>query len=243
MKEQFSRIKMMYGDKGMEALFNAKVAVFGIGGVGGHVAEALARSGIGHLMLVDKDVVSESNINRQIVALHSTVGQPKVQVMKKRCLDINPDIIIEEKKCFFLPENSDEFDFNGYSYIVDAVDTVAAKIEIIRKAKDAGIPVISCMGAGNKKDPSKFMVADISKTTVCPLARVMRRELRNRGIKDVKVLFSTEEPVKTVTDESSDRKGLGMAPGSNAFTPSVAGLIMAGTVINDIIESMGGISC
>lgn len=235
MIDQFSRIQMIYGEKGMEKLHGAKVAVFGIGGVGGYVAEALARSGIGHLMLVDKDVVSVTNINRQIVALHSTVGKSKVKVMKDRCLDINPNIIIEEKECFFLPENSDTFDFNGYSYIVDAVDTVTAKIEIINKAKKAGIPVISCMGAGNKIDPTKFMVADIEKTTVCPLARVMRRELRARGIRDVKVLFSTEKPVEIVTDKDTERKGMGTAPGSTAFAPSVAGLIIAGTVINDII--------
>lgn len=235
MIDQFSRIEMIYGEKGMEKLHAAKVAVFGIGGVGGYVVEALARSGIGHLMLVDKDVVSVTNINRQIVALHSTVGKSKVKVMKDRCLDINPNITVEEKECFFLPENSGSFDFNGYSYIVDAVDTVTAKIEIIKKAKEADIPVISCMGAGNKIDPTKFMVADIEKTTVCPLARVMRRELRARGIKNVKVLFSTEKPVETVTDKGVEKKGMGTAPGSTAFAPSVAGLIIAGTVINDLI--------
>ena len=235
MIDQFSRIEMIYGEKGMEKLHAAKVAVFGIGGVGGYVVEALARSGIGHLLLVDKDVVSVTNINRQIVALHTTVGKSKVKVMKDRCLDINPNIIVEEKECFFLPENSGSFDFNGYSYIVDAVDTVTAKIEIIKKAKEADIPVISCMGAGNKIDPTKFMVADIEKTTVCPLARAMRRELRARGIKDVKVLFSTEKPVETVTDKGAEKKGMGTAPGSTAFSPSVAGLIIAGTVINDLI--------
>ena len=235
MIDQFSRIEMIYGEKGMEKLHAAKVAVFGIGGVGGYVVEALARSGIGHLLLVDKDVVSVTNINRQIVALHSTVGKSKVKVMKDRCLDINPNITVEEKECFFLPENSGSFDFNGYSYIVDAVDTVTAKIEIIKKAKEADIPVISCMGAGNKIDPTKFMVADIEKTTVCPLARVMRRELRARGIKDVKVLFSTEKPVETETDKGAEKKGMGTAPGSTAFAPSVAGLIIAGTVINDLI--------
>lgn len=235
MNDQFARIRMIYGARGMEKLQKAKVAVFGIGGVGGHIAEALARSGIGQMMLVDKDVVSVTNLNRQIVALHSTIGKSKVRVMKERCLDINPSVIIEEKECFFLPENSDTFDFNGYSYIVDAVDTVSAKIEIIRKAKGCGIPVISCMGAGNKIDPTKFMVADIEKTTVCPLARVMRRELRSRGIKDVKVLYSTEKPVETVTDKDTETKGNGTAPGSTAFAPSVAGLIIAGTVINDLV--------
>lgn len=232
MKEQFARTQIVYGASSMEKLYAAKVAIFGVGGVGGYVAEALARSGIGHLLLVDNDKVSVTNINRQIIALHSTIGKSKVQVMKARCLDINPDIIIEEKECFFLPENSDSFDFNGYSYIVDAVDTVSAKIELIRKAKEAGVPVISCMGAGNKTDPSKFMVADISKTTVCPLARVMRRELKARGIKDVKVLFSTESPVKK--EEGTEKKGGGTAPGSTAFAPSVAGLLMAATVVNEI---------
>lgn len=232
MKEQFARTQIVYGASSMEKLYAAKVAIFGVGGVGGYVAEALARSGIGHLLLVDNDKVSVTNINRQIIALHSTIGKSKVQVMKARCLDINPDIIIEEKECFFLPENSDSFDFNGYSYIVDAVDTVSAKLELIGKAKEAGVPVISCMGAGNKTDPSKFMVADISKTTVCPLARVMRRELKARGIKDVKVLFSTESPVKK--EEGTEKKGGGTAPGSTAFAPSVAGLLMAATVVNEI---------
>lgn len=235
MNDQFARIRMIYGASGMDKLHKAKVAVFGVGGVGGYIVEALARSGIGQMMLVDKDVVSVTNINRQIVALHSTIGKSKVSVMKDRCLDINPGIIIEEKECFFLPENSDTFDFSGYSYIVDAVDTVSAKIEIIRKAKLEGVPVISCMGAGNKIDPTKFMVADIEQTSVCPLARVMRKELKSRGIKGVKVLFSTEKPVVTATDEDTERLGMGTVPGSTAFAPSVAGLIIAGTVINDIV--------
>lgn len=235
MNDQFARIRMIYGASGMDKLHKAKVAVFGVGGVGGYIVEALARSGIGQMMLVDKDVVSVTNINRQIVALHSTIGKSKVSVMKDRCLDINPGIIIEEKECFFLPENSDTFDFSGYSYIVDAVDTVSAKIEIIRKAKLEGVPVISCMGAGNKIDPTKFMVADIEQTSVCPLARVMRKELKSRGIKGVKVLFSTEKPVVTATDEDTERLGMGTVSGSTAFAPSVAGLIIAGTVINDIV--------
>lgn len=235
MREQFARTQIIYGASSMEKLYAAKVAVFGVGGVGGYVAEALARSGIGHLMLVDNDTVSVTNINRQIIALHSTIGKSKVQVMKARCQDINPDITVEAKECFFLPENSDSFDFSGYSYIVDAVDTVSAKIELIRKAKETGIPVISCMGAGNKTDPAKFMVADISKTTVCPLARVMRRELKARGIKDVKVLFSTETPV--MKEVGAEKKGGGAAPGSTAFAPSVAGLLIAATVINEIAGS------
>ena len=235
MREQFARTQIIYGASSMEKLYAAKVAVFGVGGVGGYVAEALARSGIGHLLLVDNDTVSVTNINRQIIALHSTIGKSKVQVMKERCQDINPDITVEAKECFFLPENSDSFDFSGYSYIVDAVDTVSAKIELIRKAKETGIPVISCMGAGNKTDPAKFMVADISKTTVCPLARVMRRELKARGIKDVKVLFSTETPV--MKEVGAEKKGGGAAPGSTAFAPSVAGLLIAATVINEIAGS------
>ena len=232
MREQFARTQIIYGASSMEKLYAAKVAVFGVGGVGGYVAEALARSGIGHLLLVDNDTVSVTNINRQIIALHSTIGKSKVQVMKERCQDINPNIIIEEKECFFLPENSDSFDFEGYSYIVDAVDTVSAKIELIKKAKEAGVPVISCMGAGNKTDPTKFTVADISKTAVCPLARVMRRELKSRGIKDVKVVYSTESPV--VTEKGTEMKGGGIAPGSTAFAPSVAGLLIAATVVNDL---------
>lgn len=232
MREQFARTQIIYGASSMEKLYAAKVAVFGVGGVGGYVAEALARSGIGHLLLVDNDTVSVTNINRQIIALHSTIGKSKVRVMKERCQDINPDIIIEEKECFFLPENSDSFDFEGYSYIVDAVDTVSAKIELIKKAKEAGVPVISCMGAGNKTDPTKFTVADISKTSVCPLARVMRRELKSRGIKDVKVVYSTESPV--VTEKGTEMKGGGIAPGSTAFAPSVAGLLIAATVVNDL---------
>ena len=232
MREQFARTQIIYGVSSMEKLYAAKVAVFGVGGVGGYVAEALARSGIGHLLLVDNDTVSVTNINRQIIALHSTIGKSKVQVMKERCQDINPDIIIEEKECFFLPENSDSFDFEGYSYIVDAVDTVSAKIELIKKAKEAGVPVISCMGAGNKTDPTKFTVADISKTSVCPLARVMRRELKSRGIKDVKVVYSTESPV--VTEKGTEMKGGGMSPGSTAFAPSIAGLFIAATVVNDL---------
>ena len=232
MREQFARTQIIYGVSSMEKLYAAKVAVFGVGGVGGYVAEALARSGIGHLLLVDNDTVSVTNINRQIIALHSTIGKSKVQVMKERCQDINPNIIIEEKECFFLPENSDSFDFEGYSYIVDAVDTVSAKIELIKKAKEAGVPVISCMGAGNKTDPTKFTVADISKTAVCPLARVMRRELKSRGIKDVKVVYSTESPV--VTEKGTEMKGGGMSPGSTAFAPSIAGLFIAATVVNDL---------
>ena len=235
MKEQFARTQIIYGKEAMEKLYNAKVAVFGIGGVGGYVAEALARSGIGKLMLVDKDVVSVTNINRQIIALNTTVGKPKVHVMKARCLDINPDIVIEDKECFFLPENSDSFDFTGYSYIVDAVDTVSAKIEIIRKAKEARVPVISCMGAGNKLDPTAFVVTDIYKTSVCPLARVMRQQMKKRGVKDLKVVYSTEQAVKP-TETIIQDNGKPVC-GSVAFVPSVAGIIAGSEVIKDIIKS------
>lgn len=232
MKEQFERTGLLIGDGNVDNLADAKVAVFGVGGVGGYVVEALARSGVGRFVLIDKDTVSVTNINRQIIALHSTVGRPKVQVMKERILDINPDAKVETKECFFLPDNADEFDFSEYSYVVDAVDTVTAKLEIIVRAKEAKVPVISSMGAGNKLDPTRFQVTDIYKTSVCPLAKVMRRELKKRGIKKQKVVFSTEEaitPGRVVSEE-----GRRATPGSVAFVPSVAGLIIAGEVIKDI---------
>lgn len=232
MKEQFERTGLLLGGKGVEALNNASVAVFGVGGVGGYVVEALARSGVGSFLLVDKDTVSVTNINRQIIATHKTVGKAKVQVMKDRILEINPDAKVEIRECFYLPDNADEFDFLKYSYIVDAVDTVTAKLEIIMRAKEANIPVISSMGAGNKLDPTRFQVADIYKTSVCPLAKVMRRELKKRGVKKLKVVFSTEEaltPTETVHEE-----GRRATPGSVAFVPSVVGLIIAGEVIKDI---------
>lgn len=232
MKEQFERTGLLIGDGNVDNLADAKVAVFGVGGVGGYVVEALARSGVGRFVLIDKDTVSVTNINRQIIALHSTVGRPKVQVMKERILDINPDAKVETKECFFLPDNADEFDFSEYSYVVDAVDTVTAKLEIIVRAKEAKVPIISSMGAGNKLDPTRFQVTDIYKTSVCPLAKVMRRELKKRGIKKLKVVFSTEEaitPGRMVSEE-----GRRATPGSVAFVPSVAGLIIAGEVIKDI---------
>lgn len=232
MKEQFERTGLLIGDGNVDNLADAKVAVFGVGGVGGYVVEALARSGVGRFVLIDKDTVSVTNINRQIIALHSTVGRPKVQVMKERILDINPDAKVETKECFFLPDNADEFDFSEYSYVVDAVDTVTAKLEIIVRAKEAKVPVISSMGAGNKLDPTRFQVTDIYKTSVCPLAKVMRRELKKRDIKKQKVVFSTEEaitPGRVVSEE-----GRRATPGSVAFVPSVAGLIIAGEVIKDI---------
>ncbi len=215
---------MLLGQDNMKTLAQARVAVFGIGGVGGYVAEALARAGVGALTLVDSDRVSISNINRQIIALESTVGLSKVQVMKARILDINPEAEVEARECFFLPENAEEFDFSGYSYVVDAVDTVSAKIALAEAARKASVPIISCMGTGNKFDPTAFEVADIYATSVCPLAKVMRHELKKRGIEKLKVVYSREEPVKTE----------GRTPGSVSFVPPVAGMIMAGEVIKDL---------
>ncbi len=227
----FERTVSLIGNEAFSRLQNSHVIVFGVGGVGGYVVEALVRSGLGEITIVDNDVVSESNINRQIIALHSTVGKPKVQVLKERILDINPDCRVNALQAFFLPENSADFDFSKYDYVVDAIDTVTAKIEIIRKAKEAGVPVISSMGTGNKLDPSKFQIADISKTSVCPLARVMRRELKARHISKVKVLFSTEESAGVVTDSSNGRH----APASIAFVPSVGGLMIAAEVVKDLM--------
>lgn len=216
----------------MQALSRSRVAVFGIGGVGGHVVEALARSGVGTLDIVDNDTVSPSNINRQIVALHSTIGQYKVDVMKSRILDINPNAIVNVHRCFYLPETSSQFDFTQYDYVVDAIDTVTGKLALIKQAKDAGCKVISCMGAGNKLNPMMFEVTDISKTSVCPLARVMRQECKKRSIKGVKVLYSKEEPKRPVFTEGQE-----IVPGSTAFVPSVAGLIIASEVIKDLCQS------
>ena len=191
---QFIRTDMLFGTEAMEQLQNAHVAIFGIGGVGGYVAEALARSGIGHFTLVDNDRVAESNINRQIIATYDTVGRDKVNVMQERILSINPKAEVITKTCFYLPETAAEFDFSGYSYIVDAIDTVTAKIDLVLRAKEAGTPIISCMGTGNKLDPSRLEVSDIYQTSVCPLAKVMRKELRTRGVKQLKVIYSKEEP-------------------------------------------------
>lgn len=218
----------------MEKLKASHVAIFGIGGVGGHVAEALARSGISRLDLIDKDTVSLTNINRQIVALHSTIGRSKVEVMKERILDINPQAQVKAFECFYLPENKEDFDFSQYDYVVDAVDTVTAKILIIQQAKENNVPVISCMGAGNKLDPTAFQIADISQTSVCPLARVMRQECKKRRITNVKVLFSTEKALEPKIGPDSELKGASPAPGSSSFVPSVAGLIIAGQVIKDL---------
>ncbi|MCR4867560.1 MAG: tRNA threonylcarbamoyladenosine dehydratase [Lachnospiraceae bacterium] len=226
MDERFIRTKLLIGSEKLDILGTKHVAVFGVGGVGGYVCEALARCGIGRFTIVDRDTVNESNINRQIIALTSTVGRAKVDVMKERMCDINPDVYIEACEVFYLPQNASEFDFTKYDYVVDAVDTVTAKLQIITAAKEANVPVISSMGAGNKLDPSLFRIADISKTSVCPLAKVMRRELKNRGLKDVKCIYSTEEAIKPEGNEI----------GSIAFVPSVAGLLIASEVIKDLIE-------
>ena len=222
--EQFSRTQMLLGQDAIELLNKKRVAVFGIGGVGGYVCEALVRSGIGAFDLIDSDKVSITNLNRQIIATHKTIGMYKVDVMKERMLDINPDVNVEIHRCFFLPENADDFDFQEYDYVVDAVDTVTAKIELILRAKKDGVPIISAMGAGNKLDPSRFKVADIYETTVCPLARVMRRELKKRDIESLKVVYSDEAPIKTDAD----------FPGSTAFTPAAMGLVIAGEIVKDL---------
>ena len=249
MTEEFSRTERLIGAGAMERLKNARVAVFGVGGVGGYVAEALARSGVGALDLIDSDTVNLTNINRQIIALHSTVGKFKVDVMKERIADINPDCRVTVHRCFYLPENKEEFDFTQYTYVVDAVDTVAAKIQLVLQAKEADVPIISSMGAGNKLNPAAFEVADIYKTSVCPLAKVMRRELKQRGVKKLKVVYSREEAIKPMEEElikpvgeeqqeqkeaTTPRKR--STPGSVAFVPSVAGLIIASEVVKDIIK-------
>lgn len=227
MEERFQRTAMLIGEEGLKRLSECHVAVFGIGGVGGYVVESLARCGIGELTLVDKDVVSMTNLNRQIIALESTVGRMKTQVMKKRIREINPKALVHTRETFFLPENSQTFPFESYDYVVDAVDTVTAKIEIIMKCRELGVPVISSMGTGNKMDPSKLQAADIYKTSVCPLARVMRRELKSRGVKHQKVVYSTEEPV------ANHR-----TPGSVSFVPASAGLLIASVVVQDILKDM-----
>ena len=233
MSEQFSRTEMLIGQNNIATLRNSRVAVFGAGGVGGFTIEALARAGVGTIDIIDNDTVSESNLNRQIIALHSTIGQLKTEVMKKRILDINPDCVVTIFNTFVLPENIDSFDFSVYSYIVDAIDTVSGKLAIIEKGAKEGVPVISSMGTGNKLDPTRFQITDISKTSVCPLARVMRYELKKRGIKKLKVLFSTEEPIKPTAQK--DERGK-VPPGSISFVPSVAGLLIGGEVIKDLIR-------
>ena len=238
MVDKFGRTRILLGDEAMERLNKARVAVFGIGGVGGHVVEALVRSGIGCIDIIDKDTVSVTNINRQLIATTKTVGMDKVDVMKERILEINPEVKVNAHKCFYLPKTKDLFDFNEYDYIVDAVDTVTAKIMLVMQANEANTPIISSMGAGNKLDPTAFEVADIYKTSVCPLAKVMRKELKKRGVKKLKVVYSKEEPIKAQAfiendDEVSAKRA---TPGSIAFVPSVVGLIIAGEVIKDLAK-------
>lgn len=234
MNEQFSRTRLLLGDEAMGRLAAARVAVFGIGGVGGHAAEALARSGVGEIDLIDSDTVSESNINRQLIATYRTIGRYKVDVMEERIRDINPRAVIHTYRSFFLPENAEEFPFADYDYVVDAVDTVTAKIELVLKAQAAGVPVISSMGAGNKLDASAFRVADIYQTSTCPLAKVMRRELKKRGVEHLKVVYSQEPPITPKGGSETPLSGRRAVPGSVAFVPSVAGLILAGEVVKDL---------
>ena len=233
----FSRTALLLGSDAMETLKHSRVAVFGLGGVGGYVVEALARSGIGALDLIDHDTISPTNINRQLLALHTTVGMDKAEAAKLRVLDINPAIAVTVHKTFYGPDTAALFDFTQYDYIVDAIDTVTAKLALIAGAKEAGTPIICSMGTGNKLDPGKFQIADISKTSVCPLARVMRKECAKRGYKGVKVLFSTEDPIPS-SEESTEElpEGRRSLPGSVAFVPSVAGLMIAGEVIKDLAK-------
>ena len=250
MLTQFSRTELLFGKEAMDKLAGSKVAVFGIGGVGGYVCEALVRSGVGAFDLIDDDKVCLTNLNRQIIATRSTVGKYKTDVMRDRMLDINPNVEVEVHNCFFLPENADDFPWDSYDYVVDAVDTVTAKIALVMKCKEKNIPIISSMGAGNKLDGSQFKVADIYKTKVCPLAKVMRRELKKRGIRKLKVVYSEEIPTRPIEDmaiscrnncicppgaehKCTERRDI---PGSVAFVPSVAGLIIAGEVAKDLIR-------
>ena len=254
MLNQFSRTQLLLGEEAMEKLKNSRVAIFGIGGVGGYVCEALVRSGVGHFDLIDHDKVCLTNINRQIIATRKTIGKYKTDVMKERMLDINPDVDVTVHQCFFLPENAEEFHFEAYDYVVDAVDTVTAKLELVMKCREKGVPIISSMGAGNKLDASAFRVADIYKTKMCPLAKVMRRELKKRGVKNLKVVYSEEKPTRPLEDMSiscrshcicppgaehkcTERRDI---PGSVAFVPSVAGLIIAGEVVKDLTHRSRG---
>jgi tRNA A37 threonylcarbamoyladenosine dehydratase len=250
MPDQFSRTQLLFGAAGMQKLYCARVAVFGIGGVGGYTVEALARSGIGALDLIDDDRICLTNLNRQILATRSTVGKYKVDVAAERIADINPAATVRTYKTFYTPETAEQFDFAQYDYVVDAIDTVTGKLELIARAKESGVPVISCMGAGNKLDPTAFEVADISKTSVCPLARVMRRELKHRGIEHVKVVYSREKAMTPLEDPFAGCRAncicppgtartclqRRQVPGSNAFVPAAAGLILAGEVIRDLLS-------
>lgn len=234
MDNYFSREELLIGKEAIEILKNSRVAVFGVGGVGGFVVEVLTRCGVGTIDVIDNDVVDPSNINRQIIATADTIGQEKVNVVEQRIKSINPNAVVNKHRCFFLPETAKDFDFTRFDYVVDAIDTVSGKIEIILQAKKAGVPVISCMGAGNKLDPTAFVVTDIYKTSVCPLARVMRQKLKKLGVQDLKVVYSTEKAMKPnyPPDMPPQRKA---APGSVAFVPSVAGIIAGGEVIKDLI--------
>ncbi len=233
MDKRFSRTEMLLGEDKMKKLFSARVAVFGAGGVGGYAIEALARSGVGAIDIVDDDVVCESNINRQIIATDKTVGRYKADVAAERVKDINPECDVVARKVFFSPETASLFDFSSYDYVVDAIDTVTGKIRLVEECEKAGVPIISSMGAGNKLDPTAFKVTDIYKTSVCPLAKVMRTELKKRKIKKLKVVYSEEQPIKPFSGESEDGKRRA-TPGSVAFVPSVVGLIMAGEVVKDV---------
>ena len=238
MNEQFLRTAMLLGEDAVTRLQNARVAVFGIGGVGGYTVEALARSGIGQLDLIDSDTVSVSNINRQILATHSTVGMPKVEAAKARVLDINPECCVRTHQVFYTPETAHLFDFSEYDYIVDAIDTVTGKLALVQRAAEANTPIICCMGTGNKLDASAFQVADISRTSMCPLARIMRKELGKRGIKHLKVVYSQEEALSpTGWEEEAAALGKRQIPGSVAFVPGAAGLILAGEVIRDLARN------
>lgn len=251
MLNQFSRTQLLYGEEAIKKLSESRVAVFGIGGVGGYVCEALVRSGVGHFDLIDDDKVCLTNLNRQILATRKTVGKYKAEVMAERMKDINPDVDIRIHKCFFLPENANDFQFDEYDYVVDAVDTVTAKLELIMRSKSLEVPIISAMGAGNKIDAGRLKIADIYDTQVCPLARVMRHELRKRGVKKLKVVYSDEQPIRPIEDMSiscrthcicppgsqhkcTERRDI---PGSTAFVPAVAGLLIAGEIVNDLTSS------
>lgn len=250
MLDQFSRTQLLVGKEAMDRLANARVAIFGIGGVGGYVVEALARSGVGTLDLIDDDKICLTNLNRQIIATRSTIGKYKVDVAKARVLDINPKAVVNTYQTFYVPETAEQFDFSQYDYVVDAIDTVTGKINLVMQAEQTHTPIISSMGAGNKMEPTAFRVADIYKTSVCPLAKVMRRELKKRGIKKLKVVYSEEKPLTPIEDESISCKShcvcppgtvrkctqRRQVPGSNAFVPSVVGLIIAGEVIKDLIR-------
>lgn len=252
MLNQFSRTQLLIGEAAINKLQKSRVAVFGIGGVGGYVCEALVRSGVGAFDLVDDDKVCLTNLNRQIIATRKTVGKYKADVMKERMLEINPDVDVRIHRCFFLPENADDFPFDEYDYVVDAVDTVTAKIELILRAKAHNVPIISAMGAGNKLDPGRFKIADIYQTSVCPLARVMRRELKKRHVKNLKVVYSDEQPIRPLEDISiscrtncicppgaqhkcTERRDI---PGSTAFVPAVAGLMIAGEIVKDLSKTV-----